>query len=55
VQPRRRLAPARQDEALQLGQGVVVLVAEPLELVDLRLRDAQPPVAGGKRNREVGA
>src|SRR6185312_14249812 len=55
MQARRGLAPAGQDEALQLGQALVVLVAEALELVDLRLRDPEPVVVFGIGHRQVGS
>ena len=55
VQPRRRLAAAGEDEALQFRQALVVTVAERFEPVDLGLGDAQPVVAGGVGHRQIGA
>src|SRR5205814_2214491 len=46
---------AWEDEALQWLELVVELVAQALELVDLGLRDAQPLVLLGERNRDVRA
>ena len=51
-----RLAAARQHEAAQLRQALVPRVAEGLERVHLRLRDAQPPlVLARERDSKVGA
>ncbi len=55
VQARRGLGAAGQDEAGQLRERLVQLVAEPLELVDHRLRDAEPLVGAGERDGQVGA
>ena len=55
MEPRGRRAPAREDEAAQLGQLLVEAVAVALERVHLLLRDPQPPVAGAVRHGEVGA
>src|SRR5207244_1806761 len=52
---RRPLAPAGQDEALQLGERRVRLVDLLLEPADRLLRDAEPLVARRERNRQVGA
>jgi len=52
--PRSALAPARQDEALQLGQRRVCLVDLLLEPAQRFFRDAQP-VLYAEGNREVGA
>ena len=49
------LAPAREDEALQVGQRLVQLVAVALEPVHHRACDAQPLVGPAPRHREVGA
>src|SRR5438477_134870 len=55
VEPRGGLAATREDEALQLGEALVDLVAVALEPVDPLLRDAQPRVALDEGNRHVGA
>ena len=47
--------PAGKDEALQLGQGLVELVAQLLEPVDERLRHAEALVAARERDGEIGA
>src|SRR5439155_8950633 len=54
VQARRRLRPAGQDEALQLGQAVVPFVARVLEPLDLRLLDTEPSL-DVDGDAEVGA
>ena len=54
VQARRAFRSARQDEALQLGQAGVRVVAVGLEPVDRRLSDAELPVAVGERHGQVG-
>ena len=53
VKPRGALAPTGEDEALELGQLGVEVVAVALESVDLLLRDAQAALAL-HRNREIG-
>src|SRR5205823_925259 len=55
VQPRRRLAPAQEDEAPELRQRRVRLVAVGLETVDVRLGDPQLAVSLRIGHREVGA
>ena len=55
MEARRRLRPARKDEALQRLERLVRLVAVALERVDLRLRHAQLPVVRLVRDRQVGA
>src|SRR5829696_270906 len=54
VEPRRELAPAGEDEALELRQVGVEPVAVRLERVDLRLRYSQP-VRDPERHADVGA
>src|SRR5437588_10054474 len=54
-EPRGALAPAREDEALQIGERRVRIVDLLLEPVDRALGDPQPVVAAGVRDREVGA
>src|SRR4029450_6153295 len=55
VEPRRGFGSSRQDEALELGEGLVVPVAELLELVDLRLRDSEAGGLRRERNRKIRA
>src|SRR3954451_5005670 len=54
-EPRRTLAPAGEDEALELGQRRVGLVDLLLEPVDRLVGDPQPLVALDEWNGQVGA
>ena len=55
MQPRGSLGAAGQDEALQLRQRIVVLVAQPLDAVDHRLGHTEALVGAGVGNAKVGA
>lgn len=54
VKSRRNLAPAGEDEALELGQLLVEVVAVALQRFDLRLGDPKPRLML-HRHREIGA
>src|SRR5438477_709265 len=52
-EPRGALAPAREDEALQIGERRIRLVDLLLEPAHRLVGDTQPVVGSNKRNREV--